>query len=175
MSLFNTFRSLLEGFLIAVSLVLMAVLAIIVVSAVAFRYSGASFTWYDEVASIVLAWITYYGAALAAIRRAHLGFPNLVAMLPPVLRLVALVASETVVFVFFILLAKFGYEAILLLQGDALVSLPWVKVEVVMSVIPIGAVLFILAELCTLPDKAREAWFGIPPAEIEHLTEGSAP
>ena len=173
MSLLKGFRGLLEGFLIVVSLLLMAALAIIVISAVAFRYSGASFTWYDEVASIVLAWITYYGAALAALRRAHLGFPNLVALLPPVLRLVALLISEGVVFVFFILLAKFGYEAIVLLQGDALVSLPWIKVEVVMSVIPIGAALFILAELTTLPEKVQEAWFGMPPAEIEHLTEAS--
>jgi TRAP-type C4-dicarboxylate transport system permease small subunit len=169
MSLLKTFRGLLEGFLIVVSLILMATLAIIVISAVAFRYSGASFTWYDEVASIVLAWITYYGAALAALRRSHLGFPNLVAMLPPALRLAALVVSEAVVFVFFILLAKFGYEAILLLHGDPLISLPWVKVEFVMSVIPIGAVLFILAELTTLPEKIEEAWYGLRPAEIEQL------
>jgi TRAP-type C4-dicarboxylate transport system permease small subunit len=175
MTLLNRFRGLLEGFLIVVSLLLMAVLAVIVIAAVFFRYSGASFTWYDEVASIVLAWLTYYGAALAALRRAHLGFPNLVALLPPALRLVALLISEAVVFVFFIVMAKFGYEAIILLHGDALVSLPWVKVEVVMSVIPIGAVLFILAELTTLPEKIREAWYGMPPAEIEHLTEVTKP
>lgn len=170
MSLLKTFRDLLEGFLVIVSLFLMATLAIIVILAVAFRYSGASFTWYDEVASIVLAWITYYGAALAALRRAHLGFPNLVALLPPPLRLAALLVSEATIFVFFILLAWFGYEAVQLLHGDTLISLPWVKVEFVLSVIPIGAVLFILAELTTLPDKINEAWYGLQPVEIEHLT-----
>ena len=31
-----------------------------------YRKAGASLTWYDEIASILLAWVTYYGAALAA-------------------------------------------------------------------------------------------------------------
>ena len=164
-------RRLLEGFLVAVSLFLMAVLAAIVVAAVAVRYAGASFTWYDEVASVILAWITYYGAALAALRRAHLGFPNLVALLPAALRVMALILSEAVVISFFALLAHFGYKAILLLHGDALTSLPWVKVELVMSVIPIGAVLYILAELTTLPERLHEARFGIPPAELKEVAE----
>lgn len=171
MPLIGSFRSLLEGLLVAVSLFLMTVLAVIVVAAVAVRYAGASFTWYDEVASVVLAWITYYGAALAALRRAHLGFPNLVALLPPKLRLIALAVSESVVIAFFVFLALFGYQAILLLHGDALTSLPWVKVELVMSVIPVGAVLYILAELTTLPDRVHEARFGLPPAELKEAAE----
>lgn len=171
MGVARSFRRLLEGFLVAVSLFLMATLAVIVVAAVAVRYAGSSFTWYDEVASVVLAWITYYGAALAALRRAHLGFPNLVAALPPALRVAALVLSEAVVISFFAFLAHFGYRAILLLHGDALTSLPWVKVEVVMSVIPIGAVLYILAELTTLPDRLHEARFGVPPAELIRAAE----
>ena len=175
MTLLRSFRSLLEGILVAVSLFLMAVLAVIVVAAVAVRYAGASFTWYDEVASVVLAWITYYGAALAALRRAHLGFPNLVASLPRGLRLAALAVSEAVVISFFVVLAHFGYRAILLLQGDALASLPWVKIELVMSVIPIGAVLYILAELTTLPDRVREAWLGLPPAELQEAVEVKGP
>lgn len=171
MFLVRSFRTVLEGFLVAVSLLLMAVLAVIVVAAVGVRYAGASFTWYDEVASVVLAWITYYGAALAALRRAHLGFPNLVALLPPTLRVMMLVLSEAVVLSFFVALALFGYNAILLLHGDSLTSLPWVKVELVMSVIPVGAILYVLAELTTLPEKLHEARFGIPPAELETAAE----
>lgn len=174
MALVRSFRRLLEGLLVAVSLFLMAVLAIIVVAAVAVRYAGTSFTWYDEVASVVLCWITYYGAALAALRRAHLGFPNLVAMLPRTLRVAALAVSEAVVISFFAMVAVFGYRAILLLHGDALTSLPWVKVELVMSVIPLGAVLYILAELTTLPDRLHEAWSGLVPAELADTVEGSS-
>ena len=70
----EAFRKLLEGLV----LFLMAALAVVVVMAVAFRKAGASLVWYDEVASILLAWLTYYGAALAALHRAHIGVPTLV-------------------------------------------------------------------------------------------------
>ena len=36
---------------------------------------GQSLTWYDEVASHLLAWLTFYGAALASVKRAHIGCP----------------------------------------------------------------------------------------------------
>jgi len=52
-----------------VTIALLIALAVVVVLAVAFRFAGASLVWYDEVASVMLAWITYYGAALAALRR----------------------------------------------------------------------------------------------------------
>ena len=55
-------RKLLEGLV----LFLMVSLALVVIVGVVFRKSGASLVWYDEVASILLAWLTYYGAALAA-------------------------------------------------------------------------------------------------------------
>jgi TRAP-type C4-dicarboxylate transport system permease small subunit len=161
-----------ERLLILICLVLMASLAVLVVAAVAYRWAGASLAWYDEVASILLAWITYYGAALAALRRAHLGFPNLVAALPPVIRVPLLIATEALIIFFFALVAWFGWRAIELLRGDHLISLPWVPVELVQSVIPIGAVLFILAELLTLPDKFREALAGKPVVEGEHALAG---
>ena len=67
-------RKLLEGLV----LFLMVSLALVVIVGVVFRKSGASLVWYDEVASILLAWLTYYGAALAALHRAHIGVPTLV-------------------------------------------------------------------------------------------------
>ena len=51
-------------------------LAVVVVLAVVFRKAGASLVWYDEVAAIMLAWLTYYGAALAALQARALGFPG---------------------------------------------------------------------------------------------------
>ena len=78
MSAVRHLRGLLERVLEAVCTVLMVGLAVVVVTAVVYRYAGASLVWYDEIAAIMLAWLTYYGAALAALRRAHLGFPGLV-------------------------------------------------------------------------------------------------
>ena len=45
---------------------------------VVFRTLGASLVWYDEVASVLLAWLTFYGSALASVKRAHIGCPELV-------------------------------------------------------------------------------------------------
>jgi TRAP-type C4-dicarboxylate transport system permease small subunit len=165
-------RLIFERLLIAICLVLMVTLAVLVVAAVAWRWAGASLTWYDEIASILLAWITYYGAALAALRRAHLGFPNLVIALPPAIRVPLLVVTEGLVMFFFALVAWFGWRAIDLLRGDHLISLPWIGVEVVQSVIPIGAVLFIIAEALTVPERLREALAGRPAVEGEHAQVG---
>ena len=68
------FQHLLESIVI----VLMVVLTGIVLVAVAYRKMGASLSWYDEIASVLLAWLTYYGAALAALHRGHIGFSGLI-------------------------------------------------------------------------------------------------
>ena len=62
-------------------IVLMTALAVEVTVGVLFRSFGASLVWYDEIASILLAWLTFYGSALAAAKRAHIGCPEVIAML----------------------------------------------------------------------------------------------
>ncbi len=140
----------------------MIALALVVVMAVIFRKSGASLVWYDEVAAIMLAWLTYYGAALAALRRAHLGFPGLVDASPPHWRVVMLILSEILVISFFVVLAWYGWQVILILAGDTLTSLPWVPISFTQSVIPIGCALIAVCQLLTLPERWREARAGSP-------------
>jgi TRAP-type C4-dicarboxylate transport system permease small subunit len=147
----GAFRGLLE----AIVLALMASLALVVVVGVAFRKAGASLVWYDEVASILLAWLTYYGAALAALHRAHIGLPTLVARLSGGLRAAVILAGEVCVLAFFVVLTVAGLRVLSVLGGTTLVSLPWVPAAVAQSVIPIGAVLFIVAQLLSLPDVLR--------------------
>ena len=147
------YERLLEWIVIA----LMATLAVEVTVGVAFRYFGYSLVWYDEVASILLAWVTYYGAALAALKRAHIGVPELVRLLPPALRLPLAIFAEACVLAFFVLLAWVGYSVLEVLASDTLVSLPDVSVAYAQSVIPISALLFVLAQLLVLPEVLREA------------------
>jgi TRAP-type C4-dicarboxylate transport system permease small subunit len=150
-------RTLYGRFLEIIAIVLMVALAVEVTVGVAFRYSGHALPWYDEVASILLAWVTYYGAALAALRRSHLGVPELVNALPPVLRVPLTLVAEFCVFAFFVVLAWVGYSVLEVLATDTLVSLPQVSVMYTQSVIPISAVLFIIAEALVLPEVLREA------------------
>lgn len=164
----TAFQNVLKRLLEIVCLALMVGLALLVVIAVIFRTAGSSLTWYDEVAAIMLAWLTYYGAALAALRRAHLGFPGLYAASPPALRMPMLIIGELLSVGFFVILAWYGWLVIVLLAGDTLTSLPWVSVSFTQSIIPIGCALIVLCQLSTLPERWREARLGLALHDDEH-------
>ena len=142
---------------------LMLVLFIEVTLGVVFRMLGRPLVWYDEVASVLLAWLTYYGASLAALKRAHIGFPGLVRRLPPRIRVPVVLLAEASTIGFFVLLAWVGWTVLGVLATDYLVSLPDVSNQYVQSVIPIGAALFVVAESLLLPDTLRDARTGRPP------------
>ena len=156
----------------AVVIFLMVALTAVVIFAVISRKAGASLSWYDEVASIQLAWLTYYGAALAAYKRAHIGFPGLLEALPPGPRLALFWFGELAVAAFFVLLAWVGMTVLEVLEGDTLVSLPWVPVQFTQSVIPIGAVLFLLGQAISLPEQLRRVRAGRLLHEGEVAEEG---
>ena len=153
---------------------LMIGLTTVVVVAVVYRKLGASLSWYDEIASVLLAWVTYYGAALAALKRSHIGFDDVLLALPKKARAVAVIAAEIFVIGFFALLAWAGLEVLSILEGETLVSLTWVPVYVTQSIIPIGAILFIVAELLSLPDYWRDVMAG---RSVEHavMAHGETP
>jgi len=148
---------------------LIIALTAVVVVAVIWRKAGASFVWYDEVGSIMLAWITYYGAALAALKRAHIGFDGILLAMPWRWRIATAAFGEFFVFAFFIILAWTGMTVLSVLSGMHLISLPWVPVQLTQSVIPIGAVLFIICEALSLPEYRRRLREGISAdvAEVE--------
>lgn len=153
---------------------LMVILTIVVVVGVTYRKLGDSLSWYDEVASVLLVWITYYGAALAALKRSHIGFDDVLRAMPVALRKLAVVVAEILVILFFGLLTWAGIRVIQVLAGDTLVSLTWVPTQFTHSVIPIGSVLFIIAELLSLPDYWADVMAG---RSTEHstMTHGATP
>lgn len=135
-----------------VVIALVTILAAEVTLGVLYRTFGHALAWYDEVASVLLAWLTFYGAALASVRRAHIGCPELVDVMPWRTRRAFNIAAELVVIAFFALLGWVGASILPVLHTDALVSLPWVPMSVVQSVIPVSAALIIVAELTHLAD-----------------------
>lgn len=158
----STLRRRLRSLLEAVVLVLMASLALVVVVGVGFRKAGASLVWYDEVASILLAWLTYYGAALAALHRAHIGMPTLVERMKGRVRTTMILVGEACTLAFFGVLTWAGVRVLMVLGGTSLVSLPSVPMWVAQSVIPVGGALFILAEVLSIPDALRG-----PPVDVD--------
>ncbi len=152
---------------------LMVMLTVIVIVAVLARLAGQSFSWYDEIAAIMLAWITYYGSAFAALHRRHIGFDTVLLAMPRRMRLAALVLGEALVLLFFVLMAWAGLEVLDVLEGDRLVSLTWIPVQLTQSVIPIGAILFIICQLLSLPEywSTTASGISLEHAEIEEEVE----
>ena len=149
-------RIVFERALTAFVILLLAAMAILILAGVGLRKLGIPLVWYDEGASVLLAWLTYYAAALAALKRAHIGFPGLVNSLRPRLRVAAVCIGEICVIAFFALLAWYGFQVLRVLGGDTMVSLP-IPTALIQSVIPVGSVLFILAQLLSLPEVLRQA------------------
>ena len=106
-----------ERLLEAIVIILMTSLTAIVLVAVAYRKMGASLSWYDEIASILLAWLTYYGAALAAIHREHIGFAGLIKAMKPAVRIPFIIISEICILGFFALLAFVWLIGSLIYEG----------------------------------------------------------
>ena len=155
--LIGRLRSVLTLLLERVVIGITLTLAVVVVAGVASRKAGYSLVWYDEVAALLLAWLTYYGAGLAALQRAHLGLPNLVQAAPPRVARALFLVREAMVIGFFSLVAWMGWNLLAALGGTTLVSLPWLPSSVVYSAVPIGAGLFIVAELCACAESWAEA------------------
>ena len=165
------FERLLETIVIA----LVTALTALVIAGFAFRYVGFALSWYDELASIGLVWLTYYGSALAALKGAHIGVPGFVNAMPKNIRIAVTIFAEACVFIFFIMLAWTGFQVIVVLGGDSMVSLPWVPLRLTESVIPIGSVLFIIAEALRLPQVMRNARGGgfVDTETLEAIAHGA--
>lgn len=159
-SALQRFRARYGLFLEWVVMALMIVLAVEVTLGVVFRAAGSSLVWYDEVASVLLAWLTFYGSALASVKRAHIGCPEVVEQFSPRMRRACNIFSQVLVILFFALLGWMGLQIMPALVGESLVSLSWVPMNFVQSVIPVSSALILvgegmhLAELLATPAAA---------------------
>ena len=132
--------------------VMMIALAVTIVVGVVYRWSGNALVWYDEVASVQLAWLTYYGSAYAALKGAHIGVPNILKSFPIPIRKVFFVVSKIVIYSFFALMTYYGLIVMKLIHGETLTTLEWVPQSLVQSVIPVGSFLFMLSETLRLKE-----------------------
>jgi TRAP-type C4-dicarboxylate transport system permease small subunit len=127
------------------AVLLLAGLAVLVCFGVFFRYVlNASLSWYDEFASYMLVWLTFYGMVVADYRRKHIGFELFVDKLGPHARRVADFIAEVAVFGFQFVLCWYGWVLTRTMLDETAISLPWVKVGWINSVLPITGALVLL-------------------------------
>ena len=127
---------------------LLAGLTVVVCLGVFFRYVlNSSLVWYDEFASYLLVWLTFYGAVVAQFQERHIGFDLVVEKLAPPARRLADGVAELAVLGFQFVLFYYGWILTERMGDETAISLPWVKVAWVTSVLPITGALMLIISL----------------------------
>jgi TRAP-type transport system small permease protein len=136
---------------------LLVLMVALVCFGVFFRYVlGASLAWYDEFASYLLVWLTFYGAVAASYHHRHIGFETVVNRFMPNTRRIVEVVAEVLVLGFQVVLFYYGWILTQKMGDETAVSLPWVKMGWVYSVLPIAGGLMLLISL----ERLRHLLFG---------------
>ena len=124
---------------------LLALMVVLVCLGVFFRYVlDASLAWYDEFASYLLVWLTFYGAVSASYHRRHIGFETFIARLMPVTRKRLEIVAEFLVLGFQTVLLYYGWLLTHKMGDETAISLVWVRMGWVYSVLPITGGLMLL-------------------------------
>ena len=149
---------------------LLAGMAILVCLGVFFRYVlNSSLVWYDEFASYLLVWLTFYGCVVVDYHQRHIGFDLFVNKLGPGQRRVVDIVGELAVLGFQFVLFYYGWILTERMGDETAISLPWVKVTWISSVLPITGALLLLISLSRLfgsltgktnKQGGHEAWSG---------------
>ncbi|MCB2055449.1 MAG: TRAP transporter small permease subunit [Geminicoccaceae bacterium] len=151
----------------ATTLTILVLLALVVLLGVAFRYSGNSLIWYDEVASVLLAWITFTGAGLATLKDAHLGFNGLLFGLPRGGRILLFWLVEAIFLATFAIIGWAGWAILEIFGNETLVSVRWVTRAFVQGILPVSAAVIVLARLCTFSERYTAVLAGVDPETRE--------
>src|SRR5919106_2857272 len=127
------------------AMLLLVLMVVVVCLGVFFRYVlGASLAWYDEFASYLLVWLTFYGAVAASYHHRHIGFETVVSRLMPNTRRIVEVVGELFVLGFQFVLCYYGWHLMQKMGDETAISLPWIKMGWVYSVLPITGGLMLL-------------------------------
>jgi TRAP-type C4-dicarboxylate transport system permease small subunit len=124
---------------------LMVAMTAIVCFGVFFRYVlNSSLVWYDEFASYLLVWLTFYGCVVVDYQRRHIGFDLFVNKMAPGVRRAVDIVGELAVLGFQFVLFYYGWILTEKMGDESAISLPWVKVTWISSVLPITGGLLLL-------------------------------
>lgn len=140
----------------AAAALLIAATAVVTCLAVFFRsVVGASLPWPEEVSGNLLVWTSFVGAYVATRHNGHIAFDLLVDKFPVGLRKIVLTFNDIVLFGLFGLLGWLSYQAISIVGGTMLETVPIPK-GAFMAAIPVCGAAMMLA----LVVRNYERWTG---------------
>ena len=127
---------------------LLVLMVVLVCLGVFFRYAlGSSLAWYDEFASYLLVWLTFYGAVVASYHGRHIAFEMVVDRFMRNTRRFVETVAELFVLAFQVVLFYYGWLLTRKMGDETAVSLVWVKMGWVYSVLPIAGGLMLIISL----------------------------
>src|SRR5574341_902182 len=107
------------------AVLLLVIMVVVVCLGVFFRYAlNSALVWYDEFASYLLVWLTFYGAVVAHYHQRHIGFDLMVEKLAPQARRVVDGVAEAAVLGFQFVLFYYGWILTDRLGDETTISLP---------------------------------------------------
>ena len=126
---------------------LLVLMVVLVCLGVFFRYAlSSSLAWYDEFASYLLVWLTFYGAVVASYHGRHIAFEMVVDRFMRNTRRIVEAVAELFVLGFQVVLFYYGWLLTRKLGDETAVSLVWVKMAWVYSVLPItGGIMLLIS------------------------------
>lgn len=138
--------------------ILLVAMVVVVTAGVFYRYVlNSSLVWYDEFASYLLVWLTFYGAVLATQRGIHIEFDTLVRRLEPGPRRAVEAVSGLCSLAFHVILFAYGIVLTRSMGAETAISLPWVRMAWVYSALPISGALMLVFSAVGLARR----WCGI--------------
>jgi TRAP-type C4-dicarboxylate transport system permease small subunit len=126
---------------------LLVLMVLLVCLGVFFRYVlDSSLAWYDEFASYLLVWLTFYGAVAASYHNRHIQFGTVIERLMPNTRRKLAIIAELFVFAFQFVLLYYGWLLTQKMGDETAISVVWVKMGWIYSALPItGAVMLLIS------------------------------
>lgn len=154
------------------AMALLVAMVVVVTLGVFYRYVlDASLPWYDEFAAYLLVWLTFYGAVVTSYKGHHISFDVIVERLSPRARRRAAIVGECFTLAFQIVLFAYGIVLVRALGHETAVSLEWVRMGWVYSVLPISGGLMLLVSLTRLGELIFEKG---PPLEDRRWSGSSS-
>lgn len=148
--------------------ILLVAMVVVVTAGVFYRYVlNSALVWYDEFASYLLVWLTFYGAVLATQRDLHIDFNEVVRRLAPGPRRVLEAVSDLCVLAFYLILLAYGTVLVRSMEAETAISLPGVKMAWVYSVLPVSGALMLAYGLARAVRRWRGAGAGRGRMETE--------
>ncbi|PID55857.1 hypothetical protein CSB45_14205 [candidate division KSB3 bacterium] len=125
--------------------IVMAAMTIIVFTQVFFRYVlNSALSWPEEMARLLIVWLTFTGAYMALREKKHIGFNLLVKKLSPKSQQIVIIAGKVLMMAFLFVMIK---EGVLFARKFANVPMPYTRFPigiVAYSVFPISGCLMFL-------------------------------